>query len=130
MSTLTDKEIRLAIENGHLVHDGELSQASGACYELRLGDVYYDLTEENRRISIPEGAFALIKPGHRVVLITYEELALSDDMFARIVCKGSLFSIGLSPVSTYADPGFRGVRRRNEWDSRGDYLTEALAHPG
>ncbi len=29
-------------------------------------------------------------------------------MLARVVSKGSLFSIGLSPVCTYADPGFQG----------------------
>jgi dCTP deaminase len=48
------------------------------------------------------------QPGHRVVLITHEELEIPPNIIARIINKGSLFSIGLSPVCTYADPGFTG----------------------
>jgi dCTP deaminase len=33
---------------------------------------------------------------------------LPDDVLARILAKGQLFSIGIVPVNTYADPGFRG----------------------
>ena len=35
-----------------------------------------------------------------------------------------------SADETQALRGGDTVRRQNEWDSRGDYLTEALAHPG
>jgi dCTP deaminase len=42
------------------------------------------------------------------VLITLEEVDIPDNMIARVISKGSLFSVGLSPVSTYADPGFAG----------------------
>jgi NTP pyrophosphatase (non-canonical NTP hydrolase) len=73
-----------------------------------MGDVYYDLTEGEKRWEVPPGGTVLIKPGHRVVLITHERLALDDKVFARIVSKGSLFSVGLSAVATYADPGFHG----------------------
>jgi dCTP deaminase len=40
--------------------------------------------------------------------ITHEELLVPDDILVRVVSKGSLFSVGLSPVATYADPGFKG----------------------
>ena len=43
-----------------------------------------------------------------MVLITHEELIVPTDMIARVISKGSLFSVGLSPVCTYADPGFPG----------------------
>ena len=73
-----------------------------------MGHVYYDLTEADRRIEVGDSDKILIKPGHRVVLITLEELVVPPDIIARVVSKGSLFSIGLSPVCTYADPGFHG----------------------
>ncbi|WP_051345942.1 hypothetical protein [Bradyrhizobium sp. th.b2] len=108
MKTLADHEIADAIARNELVLDADLQGCKGACYELRMGDVYYDLTEDEKRWSVAPGGDVLIKPGHRVVLITHERLALNDRVFARIVSKGSLFSVGLSAVATYADPGFNG----------------------
>ncbi|MGA2057942.1 MAG: hypothetical protein ABSG88_21880 [Bradyrhizobium sp.] len=106
--TLADHEIEAAIVRGELVLDAVPEGCVGACYELRMGNVYYDLTESEKPRSVDPGGNILIKPGHRVVLITHERLALNADVFARIVSKGSLFSVGLSAVATYADPGFRG----------------------
>ena len=111
MKVLADHEIEIAIARGEYVLDADPTNCVGACYELRMGDVYYDLTDGEKRWKVPLGGNALIKPGHRVVLLTHERLALSDRVFARIVSKGSLFSIGLSAVATYADPGFKG-----HWD--------------
>jgi dCTP deaminase len=108
VTTLTDADIEASMQKGELIKNGVVSQLSGACYELRLGTVYYDLTEGDRRIAVPSGGTILIKPGHRVVLITHEELELPNNILARVVSKGSLFSIGLSPAATYADPGFSG----------------------
>jgi dCTP deaminase len=106
--TLSDADISAAMARGQLIKNGDAGQVSGACYELRLGNVYYDLTESDHPIQVTPGQDILIKPGHRVVLITYEELEVPHDMLTRVVSKGSLFSIGLSPVATYADPGFSG----------------------
>lgn len=108
MTTMTDAEIETEIAAGRLIRNTDGHQASGACYELRMGDVYYDLTEDNARFDVASGDNAIIKPGHQVVLITREELDIPPNVLARIVSKGSLFSIGLSAVSTYADPGFSG----------------------
>lgn len=108
MTTLNDIEIIDQMALGNLVKNGDVGQVAGACYELRLGSVYYDLTESDQPIQVTRGQDILIKPGHRVVLITREELAVPDNVLTRIVSKGSLFSIGLSPVATYADPGFSG----------------------
>jgi dCTP deaminase len=108
VTTLNDKDIALGMEKGKLIRHGDPTQLSGACYELRLGNVYYDLSEGDNPIQIPAGGMALLKPGHRVVLITQEELDIPNDMLATIFSKGSLFSIGLSPAATYADPGFSG----------------------
>jgi dCTP deaminase len=108
MTTLTDADIRAEMGLGRLIKNGDASQLTGACYELRLGNVYYDLTESDQPIQVTSGQDILIKPGHRVVLITHEELEVPLDVLTRVVSKGSLFSVGLSPVATYADPGFSG----------------------
>lgn len=105
---LTDREIATKVNSGHLIKNGHAAGIGPACYELRMGSVYYDLTENDRRIEVPDGGNVLIKPGHRVVLITLEELDIPANFIARVISKGSLFSVGLSPVSTYADPGFSG----------------------
>jgi dCTP deaminase len=108
MTTLCDADIEAAMANGNLVRGGDVSQIGPACYELRMGTIYYDLTEGDRRIDASQSGKILLKPGHRVVLITQEELAVPANIIARVASKGSLFSVGLSPVSTYADPGFSG----------------------
>jgi dCTP deaminase len=105
---LTDGEIAAEMAAGRLVRNGEPAQLGPACYELRMGQIYYDLTEGARRYDVGEAGTVLIKPGHRVVLITQEELIVPPNIIARIISKGSLFSVGLSPLCTYADPGFPG----------------------
>lgn len=108
MTTLSDVDIEARISAGNLIKGGDKAQIGPACYELRMGAVYYDLTEDDARIECSATKKILIKPGHRVVLITEEALEIPSDVIARVTSKGSLFSIGLSPVSTYADPGFTG----------------------
>lgn len=108
MSTYSDTKIKESMDSNKLIQDGDLSQIGPACYELRMGNVYYDLTEGDMQLKVTKSSGVLIKPGHRVVLITKESLLIPDDVIARVTSKGSLFSIGLSPVSTYADPGFAG----------------------
>ncbi|MBY8828531.1 dCTP deaminase domain-containing protein [Hephaestia mangrovi] len=108
MTTLNDADIANEISRRRLILNADTKSLSGACYELRMGNVYYDLTEGGRRFALVADETALLKPGHRVVLITAEEFDVPIDVLVRIVSKGSLFSIGLSPVATYADPGFKG----------------------
>lgn len=108
MTTLSDLDIKTRMDAGYLVRGGTPAQIGPSCYELRMGQIYYDLTEDDKRIDASANRSVLIKPGHRVVLITQEELVIPHDIIARVTSKGSLFSIGLSPVSTYADPGFSG----------------------
>lgn len=83
----------------------------GASYELTASNEYFDLTENPSKKIIAkneENKKILIKPLHKVVLITAEELELPANLIGRIVTKGSLFSIGLSAINTIADPGFKG----------------------
>ncbi|RUW75201.1 MULTISPECIES: hypothetical protein [unclassified Mesorhizobium] len=108
MTTLSDVDIGKEIQAQRLLRDADPRRLEGACYELRMGSVYYDLTEGGKRIALTPGQMVLIKPGHRVVLITAEDFNVPSDILVRVVSKGSLFSVGLSPVATYADPGFSG----------------------
>ncbi|WP_376704470.1 hypothetical protein RQ479_06240 [Mesorhizobium sp. ISC25] len=108
MTTLSDVDIATEIQARRLIQNADPSRLAGACYELRMGNAYYDLTEGGKRFALMPGQMVLIKPGHRVVLITAEELDVPSDILVRVVSKGSLFSVGLSPVATYADPGFGG----------------------
>jgi len=108
MTTFNDSAIRAEIDAGRLIRNADVNGLAGACYELRMGNVYYDLSENSNRFELSDNEKVLIKPGHRVVLITAEDLEIPGDILVRIVSKGSLFSIGLSPVATYADPGFSG----------------------
>lgn len=108
MTTLSDVDIGKEIQAERLLRNADLRGLAGACYELRMGSVYYDLTEGGKRIALTPDQMVLIKPGHRVVLITAEDFDVPSDILVRVVSKGSLFSVGLSPVATYADPGFSG----------------------
>lgn len=108
VAILSNVEIEERITENELVIGGDVSHIGPACYELRMGAIYYDLTENDKRIDATINGSVLIKPGHRVVLITLESLNIPHNIIARVTSKGSLFSIGLSPVSTNADPGFTG----------------------
>ncbi len=81
------------------------------CYELRVGNtVWYTYLRDSalRKKSIKEEGGVYLPPKAYATIITMEELELPADCVARIMTKGQLFSIGISAVNTYADPGFIG----------------------
>lgn len=109
LGTLTDFEIADLASQGKLVaEDFDKSRVKQACYELRAGSIYYDLADEDKRIVVAVGDYIVLKPRQTIVIISMERFEIPDDMLARIMTKGSLFSLGLQPVNTYADPGFKG----------------------
>ncbi|HEX6754910.1 MAG TPA: hypothetical protein VF109_03090 [Mycobacteriales bacterium] len=112
VGVLADGDIRSAVARGELISAGfHQDGVQQSCYELRVGEVYYDLSsDEQRRYRIGADGVddVLIKPFQRVVVITEETLVLPADVVGRILLKGKLFSLGLQPVNTYADPGFSG----------------------
>jgi dCTP deaminase len=85
MTTLGEADIGVEMGLGRLIKNGDPRQLAGACYELRLGNVYYDLTESDLPIQVGPGQDILVKPDHRVVLITHEELNVPNDVLTRIV---------------------------------------------
>lgn len=108
---LTDADIIMLGEKDILISSGfEASQVKQTCYELRVGRYAYFLSrpENERKVEINEQNPLIVRPQEVVTIITYEEVNMPDFILGRIISKGHLFSIGLSPVITYADPGFSG----------------------
>ncbi|UIA99374.1 hypothetical protein KUD97_10430 [Desulfovibrio desulfuricans] len=107
--TLTDLEIIDNVKEKKLIVENyEEKKVKQACYELRASNIYYDIYNQNRRCVLNEGEYILIKPKQCLVIITLESLELPANFLGRILTKGKLFSIGISAVNTYADPGFEG----------------------
>jgi dCTP deaminase len=108
---LTDDDIAYEVSNGRLItRNFSQENVKQACYELRAGEVYYDLSGGGDQIAVSDEAssFILLKPHQQIVVITYESLAVPADVVGRVLLKGKLFSLGILPVHTYADPGFKG----------------------
>ena len=107
--TLSDRQIIAMAGNGLLISEEfSLENVEQACYELRVGDTYYELGGGKKRLSTASHGNVLIKPRQLTVVITKESLNIPDDIVGRILTKGRLFSVGILPVNTYADPGFQG----------------------
>jgi dCTP deaminase len=107
--TLPDSEIRALCERNILIIENySPANVKQACYELRASNIYYDLANNKQKYTLTDGQYILLKPKQLVVIITMESLNLPADILGRILTKGKLFSIGLLPVNTYADPGFKG----------------------
>ncbi|MCK8688468.1 hypothetical protein, partial [Pseudomonas umsongensis] len=68
MSILSNIEIEKLIKTSNLIENGHESQIGAACYELRAGTTYFDLTENNIRIDVSWNGSIIIKPWHRVVI--------------------------------------------------------------
>ncbi|EPK9524632.1 dCTP deaminase domain-containing protein, partial [Klebsiella aerogenes] len=108
MAVFSNTKILHAIQHDNLIMDYDLNNIGPANYDLRMGNYYYDLNESDHPIQLQPNQKVIIKPGHLVVLITKEKLNIPNNVIGRVISKGSLFSIGLTPVCTNADPGFSG----------------------
>lgn len=107
--TLSDRQIIAMAGNGILISENfNVGSVKQACYELRVGDVYYEVTGEKKRREVSQFNNVLLKPHQLTVVITKETLNIPEDILGRILTKGRLFSAGILPVNTYADPGFQG----------------------
>ena len=109
VGTLNDIDIFDCCKNGLLIEKNfDKEFIKQACYELRAGYTYYDISDDAKRYEINEGEYILLKPKQIISIITQESLSLPTNMIGRVLAKGSLFSLGIIPVNTYADPGFSG----------------------
>ena len=111
VGTIVDEDVETLATAGELITEHFDSKCvKQACYELRASNIFWDVASpaENKRIDIGASGAYLLKPNCYVVCIVMECLRLPNNVLARILTKGRLFSIGLLPVNTYADPGFEG----------------------
>lgn len=112
--TLCDSQIlSLAKESSLICENFDEAFIKGACYELRAGNTYYELDGADSknhptRHKLEPNEYILIKPKQFITVICHEKLMIPDDIIGRVLTKGKLFSIGIIPVNTYADPGFEG----------------------
>jgi dCTP deaminase len=109
IGTLSDQEIIDLCDRGQLITESfERQNVKQACYELRAGSIYYLPAEGNHRETVGNEGYILIKPKQLIVIIAMETLEIPANILGRVLSKGRLFSLGLLPVNTYADPGFSG----------------------
>ena len=109
--TIVDEDIiRLALADELIVDEFDKAFVKQACYELRASSIFYEVQSpaENKRIVLEAGSGYLLRPHSYVVSIVRERIRLPANVLGRILVKGRLFSIGILPINTYADPGFEG----------------------
>lgn len=92
-----------------ITHNFEPTCVRQACYELRASNIVYETASEreNKRLEIGQSGYVL-RPHTYVTVIVMESIDLDARVLARIMTKGQLFALGILPVNTYADPGFKG----------------------
>ncbi|MCE0485869.1 dCTP deaminase [Ornithinimicrobium sediminis] len=121
--TLTDADIIALAHEGRLIVNGfSEARIKQACYELSASETYYDLAAPDRPRQAGADGNILLKPKQILVFITEEELQLPPDILGRVLSKGQLFSLGVVPVNTYADPGFSGKLGIVLINASNDYL--------
>jgi deoxycytidine triphosphate deaminase len=102
---LSDADIR---DSGFVSHAFDNSSLRGCTYEFRVSEIAYRY-DYDQRVSRQECSDShLINPLETVTVITMETVNIGRKHFLSLYSKGFLFSLGIVPVCTGADPGFEG----------------------
>jgi deoxycytidine triphosphate deaminase len=115
---LVDHEIAAAIGKRLLLKKTEDHKPQYASYELHIGGVIKRLVtceEENSKEELyreikphPESGKFIIRPTQTFQLYAGEDLDVPDNVFAIAIPIGNIYTNGLSPETTFADPGYSG----------------------
>jgi deoxycytidine triphosphate deaminase len=106
---LSDGQIAERCRKGLLISEEFAEkQLMGCCYEFRVGRIAYSYDYEKKITKQQQSKIHIIYPFETLTIVTMEKINLDNQHFLLLFSKGSLFSLGLTPVSTAADPGFRG----------------------
>lgn len=110
MSTMNKRKIKELVSDGGLIVNGfDESNIKEACYEASTSNDFFEIYPEGtKKIFVPDGEEYVLRPNNQVVCVTKEYFDIPLDRVARVVLKGHYFSLGIAPVNTYADPGFKG----------------------
>ena len=123
VGTLTDTDILHYAENRKLIIDNfERGNVKQACYELRAGNIYFDLSAGCIKHTVNDEEYIVFRPHQTIVVISKEKFQIPEDILARFLTKGYLVSLGLTPVNTYADPGFYGQMGMIMTNTSNEYL--------
>ena len=79
-----------------------------ACYLSHTSNEFFEIKDDSRLVNVSNDNYFILKPNNSVVCKTAERFQIPTNMIARVLLTGHYFSIGISPVNTYADPGFDG----------------------
>jgi dCTP deaminase len=107
---IVDHQLLALCNNGELITQNfDHTNIRQACYELRASDIFYETysSHDDKRAPVDTSGY-ILRPSSYVTVIVLETIDLPNDVLARVLAKGQLFSIGSVPVNTYADPGFSG----------------------
>lgn len=111
MSTLNRELIIEKVNSINLINrqNYDETRIKQACYEARVSNDFFEIVNDHavKRIINDDQAY-ILRPNNQVVCVTKEYFNIPENMIARIVLKGDYFSLGIAPVNTYADPGFKG----------------------
>jgi deoxycytidine triphosphate deaminase len=104
---LPEKLIKLMIDCGVLLENAETTNATGAAYDLVLGDEYY----HNGKVQVlnEKDSFIKMKPGDYALVGSKETANFPKDIAARFGLSVSLFFQGIILSNgPQIDPGFKG----------------------
>ena len=126
-SFLTDKHLNKDTLE-HLFQKGSFDEKCirHASYELRLGSTvkvnirntpedegqrlenYQQVKWDKEKDGEDDVYYIDIKPKQRALIYTKEVFNFPDNALGLVICRGLLFSLGMTPENTYVDPGFNG----------------------
>lgn len=110
MSTMNKKKIKDLVLSGYLIkqHFDE-AKIKEACYEASTSNDFFEISAEGtKKITISDNDYYILRPNNQVVCVTSEYFDIPLNVIARIFLTGHYFALGIAPVNTYADPGFKG----------------------
>jgi len=124
MATLNQQEIENRILKRELISQNyDQRNIKEVCYETSTSNDFFELNaHEAKKIQIPNNDFYVLRPNCQVVCVTKEYFDIPLDLIARIILVGHYFSLGIAPVNTYADPGFKGRLGIVLTNTSNDYL--------
>jgi dCTP deaminase len=99
-------------DGGFISREFDEDSLRGCTYEFRVSDLAYRYDYDIRASRQEKSNSHLINPFETVTVITKETVRMGSSHFLYLYSKGFLFSLGIVPVCTGADPGFR----RTTWD--------------
>jgi deoxycytidine triphosphate deaminase len=110
---VTGQELRVAIEKGSFVQDGDVNCVEGVKYDFRLGPrilkARYSAPIDANKLNETEKQAICVEPGEAVFVLTEERLALPNNMIAQLSPKRKLSHAGILTLGGFTiDPGYEG----------------------